>query len=167
MDFFLSSCFREFSGTVCMPSFVSFLKFSPCLCVDETWPQLSFGAPYWRAERLQLVSHVVNFAAAREPSFATWLLPGCCKVTGFSFEPHSLSLLWPQRRRCFWCCWWRVGLLLSADLSVYPLHHSMRGCVICFGDGPDAGFLDGEAKGLPIHPHRHALWPAVGVKIVP
>ena len=71
MEFFLSSCFREFSGTVCMPSFVSFLMFSPCLCVDETWPQLSFRAPYWRAERLQPVSHVVNLAAAREPSFAT------------------------------------------------------------------------------------------------
>ena len=152
----MSSCFREFSGTVWKPSFVSFLKFSSCLCVDETRPKLSFRAPH-RAERLQPDSHVVNIAATRESSFAKWLsqlpraLPGCCKIAGLSFEPLSLSLLCPRR------CRGRRLLLLSADINVYGRDFSTRGFVICFGGGPGAGLLNGEAKSLPFLAHKHAL----------
>ena len=53
-------------------------------------------------------------------------LPGCCKVAGFSLEPHALSLFWPRCRLSLLCWWSGFGLFCSADLLFYrralPLH---------------------------------------------
>ena len=82
---------------------------------------LPLRAPHQCAERPQPVSHVLNVAPARESSLAEQLsqlsraLAGCCKVAGFSFEPHALSLFWPRCRLSFLRCWGGVGLFCSAD----------------------------------------------------
>ena len=44
-----------------------------------------------------------------------------------------------------------------------PRHAGLR----CFGDDPGIGLMDGETKSLALHPHRHALHPAICVDIEP
>ena len=125
------------SGTVCKPCLITFLELSSCLCMKESRPHLSLCAPHRCAKRPQPVSNVFNVAATRESSLAKWLsqlsrsLPVCCKVTGFSLEPHALSLFRPWCRCSFRCCRSRDGLFCSADLFIdrrLPLHVGLGHC---------------------------------------
>ena len=77
-------------GLQATPHHVSGVLFLPLRGRVEATSEPS--CPQQCAERLQPVSHVFNIAATQSPLAPTVALPGCCKVTSFPLEPHSLSL---------------------------------------------------------------------------
>ena len=135
----MSSCLRKLYGTVCKPCLIAFLEFSPCFCMDKSRPHLSLRAPHQCAKRPQPVSHVFNIAATGESSLAersaqlSRTQPVCCKVTGFSLEPHALSLFWPWCRCSFWWCRSRDGLFFSVDIFIGMRYHCMWSWVTGLG----------------------------------